>query len=74
MPGTRPGMTEIVATILAHSSSEIVSEQHATNAITALAACDISYECCPLSNAKVRHQRLARANRSRSSLDIDLAA
>jgi len=42
MPGTRPGMTEIVATILAHSSSEIVSEQHATNAITALAACDIS--------------------------------
>ena len=38
MPGTRPGMTEIVAPILPHSfiiSREIVSEQNATNVITA---------------------------------------
>jgi hypothetical protein len=38
MPGTRPGMTVIVTPILTHSfltTSEIVSEQNATNLIIA---------------------------------------
>jgi hypothetical protein len=44
MPGTRPGMTEIVAPIfdsLLHPGSEFVSEQNATNVISTIA---INYE------------------------------
>jgi hypothetical protein len=64
MPGTRPGMTDIVTPILTHSfltTSEIVSEQNATNLITVFM------------KREGPAQRLAPADRSRSGLDVDLA-